>query len=333
MKFSVLIPAYKSKKYIKHSIDSIINQKYEDYEILIGDDNPLSELNEINYLKKLIRSYKNKKIKLLKNKKNLGVCQNLYNLFKIANGDIIFLMADDDILKKKTFIEYHQVFKKNLNVGLITRPYFWFFKNPKNIVREISPLSKKNLIFNISKSWNLFYKTFETAGQISGLAFRKKCLKVYPHRSHVFTTHIHSFAQVARDYDICFYRHQNIAVRVEKSQTRHISKIYNISPTLTWVNMYKKIFKDNNKMYKWGLKHICSTNHVGLLQIKNYSTYKILINEIFILVRYWPKNILNIFFWSIVIYCLIVPKKISRIIVDWTKENILSKHILSKKNF
>lgn len=333
MKFSVLIPAYKSKKYIKHAVDSIIKQNYINYEIIIGDDNPPNELNEINFLKRLIRSYNNKKIKLIKNKKNLGVCRNLYNLFKVANGDVIFLMADDDILKKGTFIEYNQIFRKNLNVGLITRPYFWFFKDPKNIVREINSISKKNLIFNISENWKLFYKTFETAGQISGLAFRKKYLKVYPHKSHVFTTHIHSFAQVARDYDICFYRHQNIAVRVEKSQTRHISKIYNISPTLTWINMYKKIFKNNLKLYKWGLKHICSTNHVGLLQIKNYSTYRILIYEIYILVRYWPKNILNIFFWFIVIYCLIIPRKISRIIVDWTKENILSRQIVKKKKF
>jgi glycosyltransferase involved in cell wall biosynthesis len=164
MKFSVLIPAYKSKKYIKHAVDSIIKQNYLNYEIIIGDDNPPNELNEINFLKRLIRSYNNKKIKLIKNKKNLGVCRNLYNLFKVANGDVIFLMADDDILKKGTFIEYNQIFRKNLNVGLITRPYFWFFKDPKNIVREINPISKKNLIFNISENWKLFYKTFETAG-------------------------------------------------------------------------------------------------------------------------------------------------------------------------
>ena len=332
MKISVLIPAYKSKKYIKQSIDSIIKQNYQNYEIIIGDDNPSKEFIEIIYLKKLVKSYKNKKIKLIRNKKNLGVCKNLYNLFKIAEGEIIFLMADDDILKNKTFAEYNKIFRMN--------PIFpehlkitAFFKYPKNVVREIASFSKKNLIYNISESWMLFLKTFETAGQISGLAFRKKYLKVYPHRSHVFTTHIHSFAQVARDYDICFYRHQNIAVRVEKSQTRHISKIYNISPTLTWINMYKKIFKNNSKMYKWGLKHICSTNHVGLLQIKNYSTFEILINEIYILLKYWPKNFFNIFFWLIVIYCLIIPKSISRKIVDWTKENILSRKIVSKKNF
>ena len=111
MKFSVLIPAYKSKKYIKYAVDSIIKQNYLNYEIIIGDDNPPNELNEINFLNRLIRSYNNKKIKLIKNKKNLGVCRNLYNLFKVANGDVIFLMADDDILKKRTFIEYNQIFR------------------------------------------------------------------------------------------------------------------------------------------------------------------------------------------------------------------------------
>ena len=67
--------------YLKYYL--IIKQNYLNYEIIIGDDNPPNELNEINFLKRLIRSYNNKKIKLIKNKKNLGVCRNLYNLFKV----------------------------------------------------------------------------------------------------------------------------------------------------------------------------------------------------------------------------------------------------------
>ncbi len=333
MKFSVLIPAYKSKNYIKLSIESIIKQNYHDFEIIIGDDNPYDELTEIMYLKQLVEKYKNFKISLIRNKKNLGVCKNLHNLFKKAKGDIIFLMADDDILKKNVFYHYEKIFKKNPNVGLITRPYFWFFKDIKNIVREIKPFKNFNFITKIDSSWIIFFKAFETSGQISGLAFRKKSIQILPHKSHVFTTHIHTFAQVARDHEICFYKQQNVAVRIEKSQTRHISKIYNISPTLTWIKMYKSIFKNNLKLYRWGLKHICTTNHVGLLQIKNYSTFKILINEIFILIKYWPKNIFNIFFLSIVIYCFAVPKNISRKSVDWIKKNILFNNIKPKKNF
>ena len=50
MKFSVLIPAYKSKKYIKLAIDSIIKQNFHDFEIIIGDDNHYKDIIEINYL-------------------------------------------------------------------------------------------------------------------------------------------------------------------------------------------------------------------------------------------------------------------------------------------
>ena len=210
MKFSVLIPAYKSKKYIKLAIDSIIKQNFHDFEIIIGDDNHYKDIIEINYLRDLKKRYKNFKIQLIRNKKNLGVCQNLHNLFKKARGEIIFLMADDDILKKNVFHDYKNIFQNNPNVGLITRPYFWFFKDVNNIVREIKPLKRNNFITKIDKSWDIFYKAFETAGQISGLAFRKKCIKVLPHKSHVFTTHIHTFAQVARDHEICFYKYQNV---------------------------------------------------------------------------------------------------------------------------
>ena len=330
MKFSILLPTYKGTNYIKYSLDSIFNQSYKNFEVLIGDDNPNDSKQDSEYLLNILKRYPKNKIKIFKNPKNLGVCKNLNNLFKKANGEIIFLISDDDIVKKNTLKNYYKIFLNNRKVGLITRPYFWFYKNLNNVVREIKPISSKNLIYSIKDSWEVFFKSFETAGQISGLAFRKKYLKILPHRSHVFTTHIYSFAQVARDHEICYYKDQNVAVRIEKSQTRHVKKIYNLSPTLTWIQMYNKVFKNNKFLRKWGIKHICSTNHVGLLQIKNYSTYNNLIKEIFILIKFWPVNLLNINFLFIVLFCLIIPKVLSRIIVDWTKEVIISKNIKKK---
>ena len=38
MKFSIIIPVYNVKLYIKRCITSVLNQTYKDYEVILGDD-------------------------------------------------------------------------------------------------------------------------------------------------------------------------------------------------------------------------------------------------------------------------------------------------------
>ena len=56
MKISIVMPTYNSEKYIKQSIDSIINQEYQNWELLIfdncSDDNTVDIIG--NYLNKYL---------------------------------------------------------------------------------------------------------------------------------------------------------------------------------------------------------------------------------------------------------------------------------------
>jgi glycosyltransferase involved in cell wall biosynthesis len=62
---SVLIPTYNSALYIKDTLESILNQTYKNLEIIVIDD--ASKDSTVNIVKK----YKDKRIKLFVNKKNL----------------------------------------------------------------------------------------------------------------------------------------------------------------------------------------------------------------------------------------------------------------------
>ena len=62
---SVIIPYYKKKRFIDHSLNSVINQTYSNFEIIIIYDD--EDKTELNYL---IEKYKNyKKIKFIVNEK------------------------------------------------------------------------------------------------------------------------------------------------------------------------------------------------------------------------------------------------------------------------
>ena len=61
MKVSVIVPVYNTEKYLKKCIDSLLNQNFEDYEIIVINDLSPGNAEEI------IKSYNDKKIVYIKN--------------------------------------------------------------------------------------------------------------------------------------------------------------------------------------------------------------------------------------------------------------------------
>ena len=102
---SVIIPVYNSSKYLRECIDSVLKQTYKNLEIIIIDDRSTDDSVDI------INSYKDKRIKFIKLKKNSGVsvCRN--KGIDLATGDYITFIDSDDywdldkIKKQVKFIE------------------------------------------------------------------------------------------------------------------------------------------------------------------------------------------------------------------------------------
>lgn len=93
MKLSVIIPCYNFENYIEDCILSVLNQITEfDFEIIVGDD--CSEDGSIS----IIESIKNEKIRIIKNKNNLGFYQNIKNLILYSKGEYISYLDGDDYL-------------------------------------------------------------------------------------------------------------------------------------------------------------------------------------------------------------------------------------------
>ena len=90
-KISVVMSAYNEEKYISEAIDSILNQTFQDFEFIIIDD--FSTDNTA----KIIKSYNDKRIKFLQNKKNLGLIKSLNLGLDTASGKYIARMDADDI--------------------------------------------------------------------------------------------------------------------------------------------------------------------------------------------------------------------------------------------
>ena len=120
MKFSVIVPVYNTQKYLKRCIESVLNQTYKNYEIILINDGSTD-----NSLKILKKYESNNKVKIITQKNHgLSYTRNVGILH--ATGDYVILLDSDDFLEKDLF----KVLNLNIkNEDMIKFNYNYYFGN------------------------------------------------------------------------------------------------------------------------------------------------------------------------------------------------------------
>jgi len=326
LNFSICIPVYKGTPVLRDTLKSIINQPFKNYEIIIGDDNPSRLKSEIKKTKEIIRSFKDKRIKYIKHEKNLGCQENMNRIVRQAKNDIVYLVAQDDIIAKDSLARTHAAFFLDKDIGAVTRGYFWFDEDIKKPIRLKRPVDEsKDVVVSISDNPDKVIGIFKTIDNITGLAFRRKYLTT-PFHKDMFTTHIHPFASIFKTHRVVCLKDYIFACRTKTSQSRQ-SFSYVKSPMKSWIDMFNTIFPEKkfSKLRKYCIHDFVALNYTGLIQIRNYAQYKDLIREIFLLLKYRWQNIFSPLFWLFSLGCLLIPRSWLINLVDWCKNNINSR--------
>lgn len=93
---TVIIPTYKRAKYIERAIESILHQTYQEFEIIVVDDNN-PETEDRRHMEQIMEKYlKNEKIHYIKHEKNKNGAVARNTGIKIAKGEYISFLDDDD---------------------------------------------------------------------------------------------------------------------------------------------------------------------------------------------------------------------------------------------
>lgn len=320
------MPVYKGAKYLRASLESIKKQNFGIYELIIIDDNKPNSSREIIKTKKIIDSFQFRNLTYIKNKKNIGSQKTIKKLATIASGEILFFLCQDDILASGALQKTHDAFLLDKNIGAVTRPYFWFDDDIRRPVRAVFPYnSHKGSIISIWGGEKQLSAIFGSVGQISGLAY-KKSLITFPFHEDIFSGHIYPFASILKTHKCVFLKDFTVAVRIKTSQSRLVKSIYDKSPTKQWVEMFNKVYQGNKykKIRNLCIKHI-ATHFIGLVQIKNFASYKTYKQEVKNLLKYHKSNFLNPKFWAYVAVTFITPKKILLALSDNYKKFLLSR--------
>ena len=95
-KVDILLATYNGEKYIKEQVESILNQTYENIQIIISDDCSTDKTRQV------LKKYENnEKIKIFYQEKNLGYVKNFEFLLKQVESNLYMLSDQDDVWKKE----------------------------------------------------------------------------------------------------------------------------------------------------------------------------------------------------------------------------------------
>jgi glycosyltransferase involved in cell wall biosynthesis len=119
-KISVVMSVYNSADFLKEAIDSILNQTFSDFEFIIINDG--STDNSLN----IIKSYNDKRIKLIDNVVNKGLIYSLNKGFDEAIGKYIARMDADDISELDRLKKQFDFLELNENIGVLGGDYISF---------------------------------------------------------------------------------------------------------------------------------------------------------------------------------------------------------------
>lgn len=105
MKYSIAIPAYKSK-FLQECIISVLSQTYDDFELIIVNDASPERIDEI------VSEFNDQRIKYFINNENCGavnLVDNWNKCLQYASGDFFICMGDDDRLLPNCLEEYNKL--------------------------------------------------------------------------------------------------------------------------------------------------------------------------------------------------------------------------------
>jgi len=113
MKITVLMPLYNpNKEHLKQSIESILNQSFSDFELLIIDDGSTNNAADI------VLSYTDSRIRYIK-QDNIGLAATLNKGINLAETDIIARMDQDDIAHLDRFEKQLNFLEKHSDISIV----------------------------------------------------------------------------------------------------------------------------------------------------------------------------------------------------------------------
>lgn len=247
---SVVIPTYGRSHLLERAIDSVLDQTYDNIEIIVVDDNDSNSEHRVDTKNVLQKYLKNDQIIYLKHEKNSGGSVARNTGIKASGGEYIALLDDDDEWFPEK-LEKQIAYFENLDesVGVIYCSYILEeFDGDRECIRsEKGNLTKELLMLKFDP------------GASSTLVFRKNILEEIGYFDERFARHqdLEVLIRLCRNYlvDVC----QDVLLRINGHNFPSASK------TLEVKKVFFDTFKqDIDSFFFFERRKIYAQHYIGL---------------------------------------------------------------------
>lgn len=173
-KISVVCPVYNREGMVRHAIQSILDQTYDDWELVVVDDGSTdSTAHTVELFAK-----KDKRIRLVKNPVNKGISYSRNRGNKSAKGEIIVVQDSDDMSFPDRLEEIAKIFNSHPHTDVL---YHWFYIRAVDIRYGMRGVHRE-----IHRCGPYDRKKALTVPYIPGqLAYRQKVAQKCPYRKEM----------------------------------------------------------------------------------------------------------------------------------------------------
>lgn len=120
-KYSICVPVYNGASYLADCLHSIKDQHFDNYEVIVVDDRSTDESATV--IEKFMRE--DKRIRFIKNEKNLGLVGNWNKCISLASGEWIKFLFQDDVMKPGCLKQLDEATESGAKVIVCEREYFF----------------------------------------------------------------------------------------------------------------------------------------------------------------------------------------------------------------
>ena len=155
---SILINCYNSSNFIVRAVSSVINQTYQNWELIIWDDGSTDDTIKI-----LKNKFNDKRIKIFSQNTNEGLGPSRINAIKKINGSLVSILDADDFYNNQKIYKQVEVFKMNKKVA-ICATWANFYDESLNLVEKFESeltneeIKRRLLLVNIFPHSSVMYR-------------------------------------------------------------------------------------------------------------------------------------------------------------------------------
>jgi glycosyltransferase involved in cell wall biosynthesis len=258
---SIVIPLYNKEKYVLATLQSVFDQTYQNFEVLVVNDGSTDNGLE------LVKSIKDSRIQIIEHAKNKGLSAARNTGISMAKGEVISLIDADDTWKSTYLEEIMKLVKSFPKASLFGTCYQEVYSNQN--VRDCTILISTKL-----KNQQFYIANFFE----SSLGMPVICPSSFSFKKNIFQT-IELFNE-SIDFaeDVDFYIRSNLAFKMAYSYKALVNVKMDIQEQMTSQPLGRKILPNLNSYEKE------NRNNYSLIKYLNFKRY------IFAMKYKWDKN-------------------------------------------